>query len=58
MNILSLEEKPQSPKSNYAIIGLYVFDQSVYQYLNKLRFQKEVSMKLLTSSITIKTIIH
>ena len=28
-NVLSIEEKPQSPKSNYAIPGLYVFSSDV-----------------------------
>lgn len=28
-NVISIEEKPQSPKSNYAIPGLYVFDSDV-----------------------------
>ena len=28
-NVISIEEKPQSPKSNYAIPGLYVFDNDV-----------------------------
>ncbi len=30
-NVLSLEEKPQSPKSNYAVIGLYFYPNSVIQ---------------------------
>lgn len=28
-NVISLEEKPQNPKSNYAIPGLYFYDNSV-----------------------------
>ena len=40
MNVLSLEEKPKSTKSNYAIIGLYVFDQEVYKYLNNINISK------------------
>jgi glucose-1-phosphate thymidylyltransferase len=30
-NILSIEEKPESPKSNYAITGLYMFNNDVCQ---------------------------
>ncbi len=29
MNVLSIEEKPQKPKSNYAIPGVYIFDNRV-----------------------------
>tara|TARA_B100000902_G_scaffold399632_1_gene471464 strand:+ start:2775 stop:3635 length:861 start_codon:yes stop_codon:yes gene_type:complete len=34
--ILSIEEKPKEPKSNFAIPGFYFFDNNVVQYAQKL----------------------
>ncbi|WP_456434931.1 glucose-1-phosphate thymidylyltransferase RfbA [Thermovibrio ammonificans] len=31
-NVLSLEEKPQKPKSNYAAIGMYFFDNKAIEF--------------------------
>jgi glucose-1-phosphate thymidylyltransferase len=36
-NVLSLEEKPKSPKSNYAVVGLYFYPNSVIKQAKKVR---------------------
>ena len=35
--VLSIEEKPKIPKTNYAIPGLYIFDQKVTEYVKDLK---------------------
>jgi len=36
-NVLSIEEKPQKPKSNYAVPGIYFYDNRVVQYAESLK---------------------
>jgi glucose-1-phosphate thymidylyltransferase len=36
-NVISLEEKPKAPKSNYAVPGLYYYDNSVIDRAKKLK---------------------
>lgn len=37
MNVVSIEEKPEKPKSNYASVGLYVYDNRVIDIAKKLK---------------------
>ena len=36
-NVISLEEKPGKPLSNYAVVGLYFYDNSVVKYAKELK---------------------
>ena len=37
MNVISIEEKPEKPRSNYAITGLYIFDNKVIEIAKGLK---------------------
>jgi glucose-1-phosphate thymidylyltransferase len=35
--IIRIEEKPNNPKSHYAVIGIYLFDQEVFNFIKTLK---------------------
>ncbi len=35
--VIGIEEKPRTPKSNYAVIGVYLFDGTVFQKIHRLK---------------------
>ena len=35
--VLGIEEKPRIPKSNYAVIGVYLYDSTVFEKIKRLK---------------------
>lgn len=35
--IIKIEEKPKDPKSNYAVTGLYIYDNKVFDHIRKIK---------------------
>lgn len=45
-NVLSLEEKPENPKSNYAVPGIYFYDGKASEYAEQLRPSKRGELEI------------
>ncbi len=44
--IIRIEEKPKKPKSNYAQTGLYLLDNQIFSFINKLEPSKRGEMEI------------
>jgi glucose-1-phosphate thymidylyltransferase len=44
--IAKIEEKPENPKSNYAVIGIYFYDQTVFDFIKTLKPSNRGEMEI------------
>lgn len=45
-NITAIEEKPENPKSNYAVVGLYIYPPDVFEFIKNLKPSSRGEMEI------------
>ena len=43
---MAIEEKPKKPKSNFAVTGLYIYDNHVFDYIRQCRPSKRGELEI------------
>lgn len=46
VNVINIEEKPKNPKSNLAVTGIYIYDNTVFDKIKKLKFSKRNELEV------------
>jgi glucose-1-phosphate thymidylyltransferase len=44
--VIEIEEKPNSPKTQFAVIGYYMYDEKVFDYISKLKPSKRGELEI------------
>ena len=44
--IIGIEEKPSAPKSSYAVIGIYMYDSRVFDFIKALKPSERGELKI------------
>jgi glucose-1-phosphate thymidylyltransferase len=46
VNVINIEEKPKNPKSNLAVTGIYIYDNTVFDKIKKLKFSNRNELEV------------
>lgn len=44
--VIQIDEKPSKPKSNYAVIGVYMYDEKVFDHIRKIKPSKRGELEI------------